>query len=506
MYRADALNLTWGSCKGAGPSAGNARDCAFNSVPLDPSNPLGVQITFFVRRYYTVVPTEKALIMIQGGPGDSTLAFDGAALHFLTLDPSLTVYLADNRGIGGSSPVGCPVVASTFDMPYWFNASFEAQYTACNAEVSTQVGDNAIFYSTHYAALDYIALFEALKLTGTSQLALYCLSYGTYFCNMILLHYELQPALGSPPDAIVLDCAAPATRWRLENSAHWTSLVADNNLIACSKFSATCRAHLGEWGQIPRDTMDSIIDGTLPCLTKLPWLTQQRATNLNADFQLGGSSNSYILNGPFWWRLYRCSDSDAEQLTFYNAFKEASQPAGFAPPAAYSYGIGIIVGANEVYSNSRTPLTYAQQTLLASRAFADAGAPFMALVRESGNGPLFSPVAETHNRIARPTRPLLIMDAGLDSNTYYGNGVFTRDAMGANATLVTVPWAWHGTLDPNQPCAASIIVAFLTAFGADPQPNTSCLANAPVPDYEGLGAAAKARAMSAFDTESLWND
>ncbi len=94
----------------------------------------------------------------------------------------------------------------------------------------------------------------------------------------------------------------------------------------------------------------------------------------------------------------------------------------------------------------------------------------------------------------------------MDSNTYYGNGVFTRDAMGANATLVTVPWAWHGTLDPNQPCAASIIVAFLTAFGADPQPNTSCLANAPVPDYEGLGAAAKARAMSAFDTESLWND
>jgi len=99
-----------------------------------------------------------------------------------------------------------------------------------------------------------------------------------------LLHYELQPALGSPPDAVVLDCAAPATRWRLENSPHWTSLVADENLVACSKYSATCRAHLGDWGQIPHDIMDSIIDGTLPCLAKLPWLTKQRAMNLNADF------------------------------------------------------------------------------------------------------------------------------------------------------------------------------------------------------------------------------
>jgi len=68
-------------------------------------------------------------------------------------------------------------------MPYWFNASDAPQYTACNAEVAAQVGDDAIFYSTHYAALDHIALFESLKASGTTQLTVYCLSYGTYFCN-----------------------------------------------------------------------------------------------------------------------------------------------------------------------------------------------------------------------------------------------------------------------------------------------------------------------------------
>lgn len=121
--------------------------------------------------------------MIQGGPGDSTLSFDGAALHFLQLDTTLTVYLADNRGIGASSAVGCPKTAKTFAMPYWFNVSLENQYTACNAEVTAQVGGKAIFYSTHYASLDYIALFSALRQSGTEKLAVYCLSYGTYFCN-----------------------------------------------------------------------------------------------------------------------------------------------------------------------------------------------------------------------------------------------------------------------------------------------------------------------------------
>ena len=152
-------------------------------MPLDPANPGIGSINFFVRRYYTASPTSKALFMLQGGPGDSTLSFDGGASYFLQLDPSLTVYLADNRGIGGSSPVGCPITAKTFAMPYWFNTSLASQYTACNAEVAAQVGNRAIYYSTHYASLDYIALFASLRASGTEKLAVYCLSYGTYFCN-----------------------------------------------------------------------------------------------------------------------------------------------------------------------------------------------------------------------------------------------------------------------------------------------------------------------------------
>lgn len=101
--------------------------------------------------------------------------------------------------------------------------------------------------------------------------------------------------------------------------------------------------------------------------------------------------------------------------------------------------MAVIVGANEVYSNSRTPLDYAAQKAQTARMFADSGPEFiLSLAREPGNSPRFAPVAETYNKIVQPTIPVLVMDATLDSNTFYGNGLFTKDAMGENATLVTV--------------------------------------------------------------------
>jgi hypothetical protein len=213
-------------------------------------------------------------------------------------------------------------MAAGFVPPYWFdptNASLVQQYSTCFAELSEQVGTNAVFFSSHYVALDFVTLMGLLRDEGTTAISLYCLSYGTYLCNMILLHYQLGTLTKyqTPPDAVVLDGPAPANRWRLEDTSTWYGVAADNNLNACIKYSAACLQHLGLWAHIPRLVMESIIDGTLPCFAKLPWLSQHVVANMNADFQLGGSSGSYILAGPFWKRLYVCSDSDADQLTFY---------------------------------------------------------------------------------------------------------------------------------------------------------------------------------------------
>ena len=262
-----------------------ARDCANMTFALDPvGDPLGATINFFVRRYYSgASPTPKALFMFQGGPGFSSVAFDGAGPYWNSIDPDVTVYMADNRGIGASSPIGCPdTEAAGFIRPYWFdytNSTLEQQYTACNAEIAASVSTNAIFYSTHYAALDYVAFMGALRASGTTHISLYCLSYGTFLCNMILLHYELNtlPAFTTPPDAVALDGPVPGNRWKLEDSSSWNSVVAGDNLNACVKYSAACQQHLGLFAHIPRLVMDAIRDGSLPCLAKLPWLTQRRA-------------------------------------------------------------------------------------------------------------------------------------------------------------------------------------------------------------------------------------
>ena len=109
--------------------------------------------------------------------------------------------------------MGCPITAKTFAMPYWFNVSLAEQYTACNAEIAASVGDNAIFYSTHYASLDYVALFSALRASGTTKLAVYCLSYGTYFCNSKWHSDMTEPHMSTrvPLDFLDSDAAALST-------------------------------------------------------------------------------------------------------------------------------------------------------------------------------------------------------------------------------------------------------------------------------------------------------
>ena len=70
----------FGPCPNISSSGMFARDCANMTFALDPvGDPLGATINFFVRRYYSgASPTPKALFMFQGGPGFSSVAFDGA--------------------------------------------------------------------------------------------------------------------------------------------------------------------------------------------------------------------------------------------------------------------------------------------------------------------------------------------------------------------------------------------------------------------------------------------
>lgn len=466
---------------------------------LNPDDSNGRTINFFIRRYYKNAPTAKALFMFQGGPGFSSGLFFGAAQFWNELDASVTVYLADVRGVGLTAPLNCsaPPTSAFFD-PY--NATEVAIYTACNAEVAASLGTDAIFYSTHYASLDFVAFAQALKASGTEKLSLYCLSYGTYFCQTYLFN-------GGWADAVVLDGPVPVDRWRLEESGAYNGVVAGDNLRVCGQASAACQMHLGALGHIPRLVMDAIVDGSLPCLKNLTWLTHQRAANLNGGFMYGGDmtdGGGFILQPAFWWRLYRCSDSDVQQLTAFNNYKLAT--AGTSSATFFSYSLGMLVAANELYSSAAAPLTYAQQLNFSARLFADQGPLAIALAREPGNGARYTPNATSYGKYPNISAPILITVGTLDTNTPHGFGVWLRKNLGSNANLVTLPNMGHGTLGPGRDCANAVISSFLLAFGAVAVPDLSCVPNIPLQDYDGLTPAAVNISLANFGTDNLWND
>eukprot|EP00048_Salpingoeca_helianthica_P020113 m.4878 g.4878 ORF g.4878 m.4878 type:complete len:578 (-) comp4409_c1_seq1:33-1766(-) len=485
-------DLVWESpCPPEAFGGSTCRDVSRMQRPLDSTNPASPNITFFIRRYYVNTPTSHALWMLDGGPGFSAHAFSPIAAYILNLDASVTVYLADQRGTGLSNYLNCssPPTANSFD-PY--NATLVQTFRTCNEETARAYGNISRFFSTHNAAEDYVAAVNAM---GSSKVSIYALSYGTYLINTYL---QLPNARA---DAVVLDGPVPANRWVLENNAPWVERVSQDILNLCAQHSAACAEHLGVMGHIPRLVMDAIIDGSLPCLRRLPWLSQHIAAIHSSYMTLDGAA--HVLLGPYWWRLYRCSASDVDQLNAFYAYRAVHNVA--PPTSDYSYSLASIIGSSELYTiNPNDTQTYAAQVVRTAQVFADASPQLVvSLARESL--PLYTPNNATYLKFAQPTMPVLITVGTLDPNTPHGLGVWLRDALGPKAQLVTIPYSAHGTLAYNAPCANSIILNFLLAFGAA-NPDTSCVSTVPVPDFDGLSSDTHELAKTLFNTTNLWND
>ena len=104
--------------------------------------------------------------MFAGGPGDSANSFAGGARYFVDRDPSVTVYLMDQRGVGMSSP-NPDCAAPPFYQFDPTNATTVASYAACNAEIAGNFGATLKYYGTYYAAADYRAV---MNMVGPARL------------------------------------------------------------------------------------------------------------------------------------------------------------------------------------------------------------------------------------------------------------------------------------------------------------------------------------------------
>lgn len=486
----------WGPC----PSGQHGDDCSTLMVPLNPAQPDGPQIPSFVRRFYdtSAPPPADGLWLIEGGPGFSTNAFAPIAYYLKPRMTNFTIYLADHRGTGLSFPISCDSdkQPAAFD-PY--NASRVALVDECGAAVLARYGNITRFFSTLNAAKDLLAMVNAIN---PPRVAIYALSYGTFFTNTYL---QLP---GARADVVLLDGPVDPTRWANENNGEWVSHVHQDLLNTCSQTSAYCAHRLGGPAHMPRLVMDSITDGTLPCLAKLGWLNQSAASR-HAGY-LTASFDAHVLAGPYWQRLSRCSPTDVEQLDRFAELRQVVDSAQ-APVDEWAWGLGAIIVMSELYSFAPAgrELTYTEQVFRTGRLLATATPELMfGRLTASFKAPYtYTPDPTVYRKYANaPYTPIVVLVGTLDPNTEHGLGARLAAGLGVNARLVTVPYQAHGTFNAEDPCVLAFVEDWLSSFGTISVAGLQeCVDAAPAPDFDGCAEKSRELALQMFGTRDLWN-
>jgi pimeloyl-ACP methyl ester carboxylesterase len=166
-----------------GVAASVAAQCGALEVPEDYTRPAGRQISLRVAVLPAVRREAAAdpLLLLAGGPGQAaTEAFAPLLASLSQVNQSRDLILLDQRGTGGSAPLGCPIdpAAQLDDDP----AALRAWAAGCRAALHADPAQ----YTTAVAVRDLDALRDAL---GYERLNLLGVSYGTRVALSYLQRY-----------------------------------------------------------------------------------------------------------------------------------------------------------------------------------------------------------------------------------------------------------------------------------------------------------------------------
>eukprot|EP01040_Poterioochromonas_malhamensis_P015517 gene15517-17383_t len=495
----------WGPCP---PSQfaygiGYLKDCITLQFPLDRSNPSLGTVNAFLRRLYAgSAPTNTTLWLLEGGPGFSTRGFIPAANYFINQNQNLTAYLLDARGTGLSSLLTCNT--SGYNPGFYFNPfnrSTIQQYKTCNDEIISKYSNVSQYYDTYNSALDFL---DVVNFINPETIAIYAFSYGSFFTNTYL---QLP---GARADCLIFDGPTPPDRWVLENSAMMSSWASQDVINLCVANSSVCSDALGVMGNLPQLIAQAVKDRTLPCVKKLWWLNDTDGYFRLAQFTNYMTSTEFVqvLMGPFWYRLYRCTDSDVQQLNNFYHVRTSEMGPNTLSIYDYSYGLGTNIGANELYSfEGNTSLTYLQQVLNTNRLFSTGGGELSTsyAIYES-NFTKYQPNATYYLKYANITVPTLLLSGNLDPETVQGLGLWFQNGINNNqTTFLSIPYASHGVVNQEALCVDSIVSSFINQLGQGSL-NTSCLDSLQVPDFDGSEFETQSIALQYFGTTDLWNN
>ncbi len=234
-------------------------ECGYLTVPEEHANPDGptIRLAVAILRSTAKNPAPDPLVMMQGGPGGSTLDLfvQLLLLRDTTLRAERDIVLFDQRGTLYSEPkLDCPEVLTLTEQTIeqrltWEESSrltLEAE-RACRERLAGE-GVNLSAYDTDENAADVEALREAL---GYRKINLYGVSYGTLLALTVMRNH---------PDglrSVILDGVVPP---QLETDAELarTADRALGELFAACAAEAGCNASFPELEKMFFDTVEAL--------------------------------------------------------------------------------------------------------------------------------------------------------------------------------------------------------------------------------------------------------
>lgn len=155
------------------PCGGGAY-CGQINRSLNPANRQSRLISIAFKWYPRTgasIASSNVITVIEGGPGYGATTFpDDYLTMFAPLRGTFDILMVDNRGTGASSVLACTSLDGKPGLP-----------PEAIKQCGTQLGSDAYYYGSDYAADDLVAVMDALKIDQTS---LYAVSYGTYFAQV----------------------------------------------------------------------------------------------------------------------------------------------------------------------------------------------------------------------------------------------------------------------------------------------------------------------------------
>lgn len=499
---AEPLSVTWQPC--AVHTGGDDDDalCAQVPVPARWAEPATRPVSLFVKKIPAAVPSQRALWLLQGGPGGASDAMEVLVDALAPLDPTLDFYLLDHRGTGRSSRLGCAQQEDPASAGGSGITPDEAP--ACAAALKDTWGDDLAAFNITEAANDLGQLIAALN--ADDDAFVFGVSYGTLWAQRYL---QLFPDQAS---GVVIDSIVPPTESftrydRNRNSVGklWMDVCGQDELCA-SKLGTDPWAEMGALFEAVDDGHCSALGAPQAIRDAL----RQLAGNI-VDFR-----EARPLIPPLVYRARRCSDADVTAIVhFYNFIVAAAGGSVLAhadghrdgedlPPTLNSQPLFLHIATSELWDPDGDAEEVQAFAAFEALVSTDLGA---GVARVVDVWPRYTPDA-LDGAFADTAVPMLMLNGTLDAATPLAGTRTVRDHFTRTAqTFVVIDGAPHAAVlnsplkgDPDMHCGLLILESFLR----DPlaEPDTSCLQElAPVSFDAPAGIA-----LAAFGTADLWEN